>query len=167
MLANQTLRINLLIKLISILVVAILITDLEECQAQEAPTKDKSKTQKEAIEETVSAFFDAIYNYNYDSVRRITTTDFELVEDTVLMNTSEFIELGKSYEKKGATIRYELVDFNTEVKNSVGWTRWKNKADLTMGDKESDLRFLESAILIKTEDGWKIDRLHSTPIHGR
>lgn len=122
---------------------------------------------KEAVEEAVHAFFDAIYNYRYDSLRAVTTSDFELVEDTVVMSTSDFVEFSRSFKEKGVTFGYELSDFNTEVQGPVAWTRWRNDAVMTMGDQKRNLRFLEGAVLVQRDGRWKIDRLQSTPLHGR
>lgn len=126
-----------------------------------------SAAEREAVEETVHAFFDAIYGYHYDSLRSVTTSDFELVEDTVVMSTADFVEFSRSLKKKGVTFSYELSDFNTEVRGPIGWTRWRNEAVMTMGDQERNLRFLESAVLVQRDGRWKIDRLQSTPLHGR
>lgn len=126
-----------------------------------------SADENEAVEETVHAFFDAIYGYHYDSLRSVTTSDFELVEDTLVMSTSDFVEFSRSFKEKGVTFSNELSDFNTEVRGSVGWTRWRNEAVMTMGDQQSNLRFLESAVLVQRDGRWKIDRLQSTPLHGR
>lgn len=119
------------------------------------------------MEETVHAFFDAIYGYDYDSLRSVTTSDFELVEDTLVMSTSDFVEFSKPYREKGITFSYELSDFNTEIRGSVGWTRWRNDAVMNTGNREIDLRFLESAVLVQRDGRWMVDRLQSTPLHGR
>mgnify|MGYP006302035001 CR=1 FL=1 len=123
--------------------------------------------EKDAVEEAVHAFFDAIYGYHYDSLRNVTTSDFELVEDTLVMSTADFVEFSMPYREKGITFSYELSDFNTEIRGSVGWTRWRNDAVMNTGNRQIDLRFLESAVLVQREDEWKIDRLQSTPLHGR
>lgn len=131
------------------------------------PSSSASAAEKEAVEETVHAFFDAIYGYHYDSLRSVTTSDFELVEDTLVMSTSDFVEFSRSFKKKGVTFSHELSDFNTELRGPVGWTRWRNEAVMTVGDQQRTLRFLESAVLVQSDGRWKIDRLQSTPLHGR
>ena len=118
----------------------------------------------EAVEQTVVAFFDAIHGYDYDALRRLVTSDFELVEDTLVLDLSEFIDFIEPYEDRGATITYEFARFNTEVWGPVAWTRYRNEGVLRTGEDEIRLEWLESAVLLKRDGGWRIDRLHSTPL---
>lgn len=119
---------------------------------------------EEGVEATVVAFFDAISGYDYDALRDRVTSDFELVEDTLVLDLQGFIDFIEPYEDRGATITYELSDFNTEVRGTVGWTRYRNEAVLRSGEDEIPLEWLESAVLLQVGSEWRIDRLQSSPV---
>lgn len=123
-----------------------------------------TRAEERAAEETVVAFFDAITAYDYDGLRRVVTDDFELVEDTLVLDLGGFIAFIEPFEDRGATITYELSGFNTEVRGPVAWTRYRNEGVLRTGEEELDLEWLESAVLLKVGADWRIDRLHSTPV---
>lgn len=118
----------------------------------------------EEVEATVVAFFDAISGYDYDALRRHVTSDFELVEDTLVLDLQGFIDFIEPYEERGATITYQLSDFNTEVRGTVGWTRYRNEGLLRTGEDEIRLEWLESAVLLQVGSEWRIDRLQSSPV---
>jgi hypothetical protein len=116
------------------------------------------------VEATVVAFFDAISGYDYDALRSHVTSDFELVEDTLVLDLQGFIDFIEPYEDRGATITYQLSDFNTEVRGTVGWTRYRNEAVLRSGEDAIPLEWLESAVLLRVGSEWRIDRLQSSPV---
>lgn len=117
-----------------------------------------------AVEDAVLAFFDALENMDFQALDTTVTPDFELVEDTLVMDLSGFVEYLRPFEAAGATISYEFSDFNTEVQGPVGWTRYRNRALLEMNGEGTRYEWLESAVLTHGEDGWRIDRLQSTPV---
>lgn len=119
---------------------------------------------EEEVEATVVAFFDAISGYDYDALRDHVTSDFELVEDTLVLDLQGFIDFIQPYEDRGATITYQLSDFNTEVRGTVGWTRYRNEGVLRSGEDEIRLEWLESAVLLRVGSEWRIDRLQSSPV---
>lgn len=145
---------------------ALLALTVAACGSNE-PGGDAAAAQddaEEAVEATVVAFFDAISGYDYDALRGHVTSDFELVEDTLVLDLQGFIDFIEPYETRGATISYELSDFNTEVRGTVGWTRYRNEALLRSGEDEIPLEWLESAVLLRVGSGWRIDRLQSSPV---
>lgn len=127
-------------------------------------TASGTTAEEQAVEETVVAFFDAITAYDYDGLRRVVTDDFELVEDTLVLDLAGFVEFIEPFEDRRATITYALSEFNTEVRGPVAWTRYRNDGLLRTGEEELDLEWLESAVLLKVGADWRIDRLHSTPV---
>lgn len=120
--------------------------------------------QRDAAEEAVTTFFDAIEATDFTALESTVTSDFELVEDTLILDTSGFIELLRPFAEAGASLTYELSDFNTELRGPVAWTRYWNRAVLVRGGDTTNLEWLESAVLLRGEEGWKIDRLQSTPV---
>lgn len=105
-----------------------------------------------AAEETVIGFFDALEASDYDALREVVTDDFELVEDTMLMSTEEFVSFAKSFMEDGTTLTWELGEFKIEVRGPVAWTRYRNRGRMTTPEGEnSPLEWLESAVLVKID----------------
>lgn len=117
-----------------------------------------------AAEGVVLSFFRAIEGMDFEQVRSVVTDDFEIIEDVFLFDTDGFLGLIEPFRDMDASIEYELSDFRTEVAGSVAWTRWRNSAVMTVGDQETPFDWVETGVLVRTDDGWRIDRLHSAPV---
>lgn len=117
-----------------------------------------------AAEAAVRSFFDAIEELDFDALEETATPDFELVEDTLILDMAGFLEFVRPYSDAGATFRYRLTDFNTDVRGPVAWVRYRNRGIMEMGGQERRFDWIESAVLERSGDGWKIDRLQSAPV---
>lgn len=141
-----------------------LLTLLAACAPPETAERDAA-ADAAAAEAVVGEFFGALEDWDFDAVRATVTSDFELVEDTVIMSIDDFVAFVEPFEARDARMRWELSDFNTEVSGDVAWTRYHNRAVLEMQGEESRFHWIESAVLLRQPDGsWKIDRLQSTPV---
>lgn len=137
---------------------------LDGCAAQ-APADRNPAADETAAEEVVGDFFRAMESWDEQALRLTATTDFELVEDTVIMSMDDFVAFIEPFKAQEAQMQWTLTDFNTESKGDVVWTRYHNRAVLDMGGQKSRLHWIETAILMRQPDGgWKIDRLQSTPV---
>ena len=133
--------------------------------APEAPANTDSATDRAVAEEVVGDFFRAMEAWDYQALRATVTSDFELVEDTIVMSMEEFVSFIEPLEAQGGQMRWTLTDFNTESDGNVAWTRYINRAVLNMAGQETRFHWIETAILTRQPDGtWKIDRLQSTPV---
>jgi proline iminopeptidase len=115
-------------------------------------------------EQALEAFYGALSRWDYDGVGRGVTTRFELVEDTQIFDLAGLVALARGFEAAGATMTFELDDFNTIVRGPVAWTRYRNRAVLRLAGGERSLTFIESAVLELEDGGWRIDRLQSNPL---
>ncbi len=133
--------------------------------AAEAPADRDPAADEAAAEEVVGDFFRAMESWDDQALRMTVTTDFELVEDTVIMSMDDFVSFIEPFKAQEAQMRWTLTDFNTESDGDVVWTRYINRAVLNMAGQESRFHWIETAILTRQPDGgWKIDRLQSTPV---
>jgi ketosteroid isomerase-like protein len=61
--------------------------------------------------------------------------------------------------------RVNSFDFlQTEVRGNTAWTSYFNQADMQINGTPRQVRWLESAVLVKEAGGWKVKVLHSTVI---
>jgi len=89
--------------------------------------------------------------YNLDSVRNY-------IQNSIAMFSSEE---NKKHQFKRIN-RFEFLRSGFE--GNIGWIAFHNYAEFKMdGQVISKMDWLESATFIKTENGWKMNFLHSTP----
>ncbi|MFQ5605968.1 MAG: YybH family protein [bacterium] len=111
-------------------------------------------------------FFESIASFNYPALRDHCTEDFYLFEDGQKMNLNQFINLVKSFEHQ-ATIHYELEDIRTEIAGSLAWMTLRTKALMNLNGQGTNLEWLESAVLKKQQDLWRIAFYHSSVVKGK
>jgi uncharacterized protein (TIGR02246 family) len=117
-----------------------------------------------AAEATVRSFFDALEALDFEALARTVTSDMELVEDTLILDMPGFVGFVRPLAEGGMRFRYRLTDFNTEVRGPVAWTRYRNEGVMTMEGQERRFDWIESAVLERGGEGWRIDRLQSAPV---
>ncbi len=52
---------------------------------------------------------------------------------------------------------------HTEMHKDLAWTIYHNKADITINGNFQSVKWVETVILKKRNEHWKIKLLHSTP----
>lgn len=134
------------------------------CASPQADEAQLDAARTDSAEQAVMTFFDALEAMDFSALDSAVTRDFELVEDTLVLDLEGFVAFLEPFAEAGARITYSFSDFNTEVRGPVAWTRYRNDAVLVMNGRETELEWLESAVLLRTPEGWKVDRLQSAPV---
>ncbi|WP_247237114.1 DUF4440 domain-containing protein [Telluribacter sp. SYSU D00476] len=130
---------------------------------QQVLAQTKTKEQKE-VEQMVVLFFDALTEASIPKMQETVTEDFLLLEDGMVWNM-DTLQVKFAVTRPADYKRLNSFDFfNTVVKGNVAWTNYENTAVVTRNQKETTIRWMESAILEKTRKGWRIRVLHSTVI---
>jgi ketosteroid isomerase-like protein len=135
------------------------------CQQAEEPVEEPAvdiEAEKKAVEKAAHDFFNAVFAFDYQGIRDICTEDFLLFESGQVMNVEDFINFIKAFE--GSTSTYEFENFKANVEGSVAWISLRNKATMTMGDQVMNFDWLESGVLKKQGNSWKLAFYHSTTI---
>lgn len=134
-----------------------LIVLLMFCGASVMAQKDQ-----QAIQASVVGFFNGMSLINADTLRYYTTTDFELLEDGEVWNMDTLIS--KIMPRKGSNInRVNTFKFITfRIEKNMAWVSYHNTADFTLAEKHRQVRWLESAVLVKNKGRWRMQLLHST-----
>ncbi|MGJ8682447.1 nuclear transport factor 2 family protein [Paraglaciecola sp.] len=117
--------------------------------AQDAPFK------------AVQDLFSAISQVNHSKMKAVVTADFQLLEDGEDWDMNDLINVIKpsNYVRKNY---FNVV--KTQSSGDFAWVSYWNKATFTKGELTKDVVWLESAVLIKDANKWKIQMLHSTKI---
>lgn len=91
--------------------------------------------------------------------------------DFLLLETGEVWDMEKmrNFIKKAREQRSQVKRINSfefieiKIEGKMAWVAYHNKAEFKLGDEVvREINWLESASAILTEEGWKLQLLHST-----
>lgn len=110
------------------------------------------------VDDAAAAFLNYAHAFDYTALRANATPDFEILIFGQRLSLDGFIDLLRAMEasRNGSPLSgYELEAMNTEIVGDVAYTSW-----------ESD-HWLESAILVRADGRWLVDRAASVPVESR
>lgn len=130
------------------------------CNAYAQTTGEKQK-----IHQTIMDFFEGFSTRDIGTIKKHTTADFLLLEDAMLWNTDTIAHRFHQAKARGDNFtRVNSFDFiKTEIKGQTAWVAYHNTANIS-GDMPRTVKWLESAVLMKRGNEWKIEMMHSTPV---
>lgn len=134
-------------------------------------SQDISSNDKEQAKQLIIDCFDDIWSdLDSSKVSKYHTGDYLLLENGVVWNNDSVRNyMTQSLKQKVRPKRANDFDF-IEVKqlgNSI-WLAYHNYATWSVDDKDAGkAHWLESAVAIRTKEGWKLQMLHSTRIRNR
>ncbi|WP_075351962.1 nuclear transport factor 2 family protein [Algoriphagus marinus] len=119
------------------------------------------------IQNLIQESFDTLFStFNADAIESYYTKDFILLEDGEIWDN----EIIKNYfngaiKKQPIPTRVNKFEFiKTEVNGNMAWIAYDNYATISRnGEIIRENHWIESAVAIKTSDGWRLKMLHSTP----
>jgi ketosteroid isomerase-like protein/quercetin dioxygenase-like cupin family protein len=129
-------------------------------QAQTSSPDDEQKAQQAIIK-----MFDALSARDAAALRNQCTTDVRFYEYGQSWTADTLIN--KAITKNTATDfkRINKFDFiSTNVKPDVAWITYNLHSEITSNGKHVDVYWLETVVLVKEEEKWKVKALHSTLI---
>ena len=118
----------------------------------------------QAVEATLRAWYDAMRDKDLDAVAAALTEAFLIVENTEILDKAALL----ARLAKGAALgrqTAELSDFKTHSHEHVAWTTLRNHEVWTPVEGEPmTFNFVETVVLVKSNEKWLIDRYHTTLI---
>jgi len=124
------------------------------------------ETDKYYIKNLIIESFDKIWSeMNSKNIDNYYTKDFLLLENgEVWNNDSISTYLNNAILKKPIPKRVNEIEFiKVKVLDGMAWVTYKNKATFSFENKIFSKHWLESATAVLTENGWKLEMLHSSP----
>jgi ketosteroid isomerase-like protein len=120
---------------------------------------EKTKTE---VNQTIIHLFDGIAALDMNKIQQHTTRDIILLEDGVVWNMDSIVNIVNMFKSTEFT-RTNKIDFiQTEVKGKTAWVVYHNAADMSINGQTMNIRWIESAVLVKEGNAWKVRLLHST-----
>ncbi len=129
-------------------------------QAQQPLTSDQ-----QSVQQTVIKVFDALSNRDSMSLKLYCTDDVRFYEYGQTWNMDTLINKAIRLNTATDFKRINTIDFvNTTISNKVAWATYNNQAEITMNGKQRTVKWLETVVLVKKKNRWKLKVLHSTLI---
>ncbi|MCL6260137.1 nuclear transport factor 2 family protein [Aquiflexum sp. TKW24L] len=126
------------------------------------------ETDKSRIKELIIKSFDEIWSeLNSKNIDKYYTKDFLLLENGEVWNNDSITNyLDNAILRKPKPIRMNTIEIiEIRVANGMAWVAYQNYATFSTDNKIiRKANWLESATAILTENGWKLEMLHSTRI---
>ena len=143
-----------------ILLITIVIVFTGQIYAQQQLAKDQQMAQQ-----TVIKMFDALSNRDSISLKSYCTTDISLYEYGQLWNIDTLILKAITQNQAADFKRTNTFEFiNTETDKSMAWVTYRLQSAITRDGKQATVQWLETVVLIKEKNQWKVKHLHSTLI---
>ena len=109
----------------------------------------------------VQDLFAAMSAIDHARMKNAVTKDFQLLEAGEDWDMSDLIKVINPSEYKRRNF-FNVV--RTEISGNIAWMSYWNKATFTKGETQEAVAWLESAVMVKENEQWKIQMLHSTKI---
>ncbi len=124
------------------------------------------ETDKSHIKNLIIESFDGIWSeLNSKNIDKYYTKDFLLLENGVVWNNDSISNyLDKAVLKNPNSNRVNTIEFiEVKVSKGIAWVAYKNQATFSLDNEIiRNIHWLESATAILTENGWRLEMLHST-----
>ena len=121
---------------------------------------------EDQIKELITNSFQKIFSdLDPQSLDTYCTQDFLLLETGEVWDMDKMRNyLDRASKQKSKVIRFNSFDFiEIKIEGKMAWVAYHNKAEFKSGEEVvRELNWLESATAILTEEGWKLQLLHST-----
>jgi hypothetical protein len=121
---------------------------------------------EEQIRSLIQESFDHIWSeLNAENIGKYYTTDFLLLEHGEVWNNDTIaVYLNRARSRTPNPIRENTIEIiETKVNQNTAWVAYHNYATFTVDGKVvRKMYWLESATAVLTDEGWKLDMLHST-----
>lgn len=128
--------------------------------------QNSEKTKEDQIEDLITNSFQKIFSdMDPQALDTYCTKDFLLLETGEVWDMDKMRNyLKQAGERKTEVKRINSFDFiEIKIEGKTAWVAYYNKAEFMSGDKLiREMNWLESATAILTEEGWKLQLLHST-----
>lgn len=118
-----------------------------------------------AVQQTVVKFFDALSSRDSVSLKAWSTADITLYEYGELWNIDTLIHKAIKLNTAKEFVRTNTFEFiHTTVDNKMALVNYRLQSVIMRDGKQATLQWLETVVLIKERNQWKVKHLHSTLI---
>ena len=126
------------------------------------------KSDEAQIKDLIEDSFQEIFSdLDPETLPKYYTDDFLLLEDGEVWDIKIITNyMNRAKQQQNQPVRINSFDFiEVKVLGDMAWTAYHNKASFEKdGEVVGEMNWLESATAIRTQEGWKLQMLHSTVV---
>jgi ketosteroid isomerase-like protein len=115
-----------------------------------------------AVQETINTFFKAFSEGDFKYIKRTSTVDFLLLEQGMIWNLDTLQNKLAKPKPAGYSRKNRFEFFETRITGKRAWVGYHNYADFETAAGKRKIHWLESAVLVKEKNSWKLEMMHST-----
>jgi ketosteroid isomerase-like protein len=127
---------------------------------QAAPTSNDQAQ----VTETVRSMFAALAAEDIPKLRALIAPDFYAFEAGGRITGDALIELLKKAHAAGKVYVWTVNEPEVHIDASMAWMTYTNRGSIKDGSETKNVSWLESAVLRKEKDNWRIQFFHSTRV---
>jgi hypothetical protein len=135
---------------------------LSGCAHARQPACEASRSDGAEIERVVQAFYDALRKEDEETFQRLTTSSFYSFDGGKRYAGVELVKLVRDARARGVELNWSVGPLDTHVGCGMAWATWENVGSAGVPPQVQPVRWLESAVLVRQGNAWKIDFFHST-----
>ena len=127
--------------------------------------QEQTSKNQEAVQQTVVKMFDALSNRDSVNLKNYCTKDISLYEYGQVWNIDTLILKAITQNQAADFKRTNTFDFiNTTADKNTAWVTYHLNSAITRDGKQATVQWLETVVLVKEKNQWKVKHLHSTVI---
>lgn len=120
---------------------------------------------QEEVQQTINGFFESISNRDSAGMKNYCTADIALYEYGSSWNLDTLIQKAIVLNTAADFKRSNKFEFiSTTINKSTAWATYRLQSEMTRNGKQATVQWLETVVLVKEGNRWKIKLLHSTLI---
>ena len=124
----------------------------------------RASSAEEEIVGAVRAMYDALGRDDATLLGRVTAPDFHAIDGGERMTGAELLELVRAAHSHGATYVWKVTEHAVQLESDTAWVTWVNRGSIGDAEETRAVTWLESAVLSRVDDTWRIRFLHSTRV---
>jgi len=91
----------------------------------------------------------------------VTTSSFYSFDGGKRYLGTELVDVVRDAQARGVQLNWSVGALDTDRGCDVAWSAWENVGSAGVPPDVKSVRWLESAVLVRQDGGWKIDFFHS------
>jgi ketosteroid isomerase-like protein len=112
----------------------------------------------------MESMYTAATNDDLDQWHTIAAPGFYAFDNGQRFEGDALMELIRKLHAQGRTYRWQVTEPEVHVNGSMAWITYVNKGSVQDATGSKNMTWLESAILRKEKDGWRMQFFHSTRV---
>ena len=124
-------------------------------------------TEQQKVNQSLVKLFDGLAALDMNAIKEFSTKDLMILESGFVWNLDTIAHKVDQLKSTSFSRTNHLDFIQTEIKGNIAWAVYHNTADMIINGLEVNRHWLESAVLMKENNVWKIKLLHSTTLKAK